>query len=185
MAPGAARTLAAPDIAYAWGDRDPAAAAQWLAKEFPGFPPNVNEMTLVRNSYASIGTYGEDGKFAVQERQAQIISILADNWSRKDPLSALRWAEAISDPLQRKIALTGITERGNGTWNRSVISPDPQKLADTLGQIQEPNTRQEYLALHLRQWLRNDVVAARAWLATSDLLPGDQIQQMLSETQNN
>jgi hypothetical protein len=137
------------------------------------------------NSYASIGTRSGDGQFAVQERQAQILSSLAYHWSLNDPLVALRWAETLPDPLQRKIALTGITERGNGTWNPNRPSPDPQKLADTLGQLQDPPSRHEYLAQHLRQWLRTDVVAAREWLSTTDLLPADHIQQLLDNAQTN
>ncbi|TAG31005.1 MAG: hypothetical protein EAZ36_03445, partial [Verrucomicrobia bacterium] len=128
-------------------------------------------------------TQSGDGQFAAQERQAQILSSLAYNWSRNDPLTALRWAEALPDPLQRKIALTGITERGNGSWTPNAPSPDPQKLADTLGQLKDPPTRQEYLAQHLRQWLRTDVVAARAWLSATDLLPADDVRQLLDNAQ--
>ncbi|TAG29718.1 MAG: hypothetical protein EAZ36_03995, partial [Verrucomicrobia bacterium] len=74
---GPARTSAAPDIAYAWGNRDPAAAAQWLAQKLPSFPLGINETILIMTSHASIGTRSFGGELAVEERQSQILSSLA------------------------------------------------------------------------------------------------------------
>lgn len=181
--PTAARNAAAPDIARAWAKTDPAAATRWLAEQLPqlaSYPQRPSEVSWAVMQGEVSGNPYTNSPDATAQLSAFSHSVF--QWSRREPLAALRWAEALTDPLQKRTALGAVTERyGQQGYGLDVPRIDPQAQAELITQIQDPALRINYLSSHLRKWLRADEKQALTWLDTHDTLTPEQAAQLIEQ----
>ncbi len=169
------RAAAMPALAAAWTKTDPAGAARWILDQLPTRPnqDGVDFATLSPEARAefqkSINAY---------HQQNQVFSDAASAWFAQDPLAALTWAEALPDATKRNAALNTLgTHRP--PFNSDV--PDPTVHAAVLAKITNPTLRDKVLANHIRQWMRSDLPAARAWIDSNDALSAEQAARLLTE----
>lgn len=141
-----------------------------------------------------IAQYGDE------EAAAPAVNRLADSWSREDPKAVMDWAENLSGQSKSEAY-----EEAMESWAREdpaaageylgtleaspardaavegyatrVSRDDPSAAMDWAGTISDSELRQETQVEVARDWLRNDKVAAEAWIQSSGL-PAEAIEEI-------
>ncbi len=126
---GRAGEVAVAEVAEVWGQRDPEAAAQWLADQSKG-ATNVNAWMSLSH------TWGASDPQAASEwvlsmpagagRDGAVMG-LVDSQRERDAASAVAWAETISDGRMRERALMGAYNR----WKAKEPAPAAAWLEST------------------------------------------------------
>jgi hypothetical protein len=156
-----------------WSEVDPVAAAKFL-DEYPG---------------------RERGFFGAR------VSI-AQNWAATDPTAAMAWAQAMSNPQEARVALSGVI---SGWWENDpraaeayvtahldtvgtdavmritnqLLQQDPQRARDWASRLSTPEARRSADSFIAMQMAETDPKAASEWAAT---LPADVRSGVLSGT---
>lgn len=109
---GAERTKFLTGFAYGWADADAAAAWAWSQQ----VPDVALRETLQEVMLRSMGR--NDPKAAAEnlaqiaqpESRKRALHLLGAQWGQKDTQLAFQWAQALPDPVEREVALGGISE---------------------------------------------------------------------------
>lgn len=150
---GSGKSSAALTIAEALSRTDPAAAARWFVEKIPATGQNHQAERLLQQ--------------------------LVEHWVHADGDAAVRWSESISDEQVRRTMLLAFT--GNSNPGQNELRHDPADRAGLLAKISNPALRTDILSAHLKNWLRMDYRAARAWIESHDALPAAQAARLLDD----
>jgi hypothetical protein len=167
------RTLAAADPASPSDAWRALPSDEIRASVFPLFAEH-----WTKRDPASAARWIADQSSAPRPGHSEALFRAGSKWFKKDPLAALSWAEGLNDPELRQTALESF-ERGSPY--HAADSPDPAERAALLAQIHDPALRDRFLSQHLRQWMRSDRHAVRAWITTHDTLSPEQRALLLQE----
>lgn len=156
----ASRVQTATSLASNWSQTDPAAASQWLARQFP-------EATKHNPQDSKLN----DGLRKTTAR-----------WAQTDPLRFVEWALTLPAGDGRTIA-TAAFENSYVYWYFNENEPDPPPraaYAAKLAQIKDPRIRDLALTEHLKNWGRGDAGAARAWIESNHALTPEAAANLLT-----
>lgn len=146
-------------LASNWARTDPAAATRWFAQQIPGDP--AKDPAALSLSYA--------------------LQPVALRWARQDPLGFVEWSKSLPNDFQREAAINALI---NSPWHHGAneIDPPPRApFANQLARIDDPAIRERALSSHLRQWMRSDLQAARAWIESSEALSPEAAARLLTD----
>ncbi len=149
---GEARSAAVPVIAKAWARTDPAAASRWLATQTTILPQ-------------------------LQAYRPETLTSTVSAWLKQDPSGALQWIESPLDSSTRRAALDALPIP---RYFGDADTPNRSSRADLIAQIRDPALRSSVLSMHLDNWIRSDLPAAREWIETHDALSPEQAAQILA-----
>lgn len=151
-------------LASAWAKSDPAAATRWFAAQFASADPNE---ALSHNSLWKLGQ-------------------ISAGWLARDPLGYFEWAQSLPAGSVRELALDGVNRSSlySPHGGAFVEAPSRAAFAEKLAHIPDHSVRERALTAHLREWLRIDLHAARAWIESNDALSPEAAAQLIDQTDN-
>jgi hypothetical protein len=151
-------------IATAWGDSDPVAAANLALKTLPP------------------GRQQDDAVMSIVQRWAQQTPIEAAGWVSSFPEGTLRetameelvklWTDqSLAEPANwlYKAALGSSRDAAVGAYVCKVTPHLPELAAQWTSEIKDESLRLREMEAVGEAWMESDSVAARAWIAQSDL----------------
>lgn len=153
-----ARNVALVSIASGWAEQDPAAATQWASTLAADSPARTKAMKDAL-SYWVMADASAAGSFVQglpEVDQPSAIMVVAPTLAQNDPASALDWAQTISDPDVREIALQQVVTR----W----ADNQPQEAALWVMTEPEGMMRVDHVRTVAEQWLAGDAESATAWV---------------------
>lgn len=154
------RSAAVGPIALAWAKTDPAAALHFLADEAA--------------RPAAVFADNNDPSWATTTQS--IAWLLA----RQDSASFLRLANTLPASDVRSNIYLALANDHDFDADDQALAPLPhQARADLLAGIPDPENRAMSLNVLLKNWLRRDYDAARAWIETHDVLPAEAAAKLL------
>ncbi len=163
MPDSAERRAAIGPIALAWAKTDPAASLRFLAEQAAALQPASDHE--LRNSLSG----------AAQS----VASLLA----RQDPAALLRLTESFPSPELRRSAYYALAnDYAHESFSQVATPISHQTRADLLASIPNAEARETPLNFLLRNWLRRDYEAARAWIETHDALSPEAAAKLLDTT---
>ena len=162
LPPGEGKARVLDRVAYAYAERDLAAATNWVEK------------------------------YASKDWAAAVVSRVAEEWAEDDSLATAEWLESLPQGAGRdRASYTAFREwmRRDAAGASAFIAgmehssakdhavaalienlgDDPEAAAVWAMEIGEPEMREEVLNRTVRDWLRRDEAAANAWLEKNKL----------------
>ena len=157
----ASRGEIAAQLAQSWAKKDSPAASRWLAAQLPRSREEAPAMAQLAYQFQTV----------------------AAEWTNRDPLGFVAWAQKLPSSYQRDAALDALANYSRyQPYDNNPAEPPPRAAyADQLAQIPDKAIREHALQVHLASWLRSDAQAARAWIEADDNLPPETAARLLTE----
>lgn len=104
--------------------------------------------------------------------QKSALGVLGNQWASEDPVAAAQWLGTLPVGKARDAAIASFSD--------SVFARDPEGALAWSRTISSPRDRDGSLEQLVRQWLRSDSTAARAWLDASTQIAPDEKNRILN-----